>query len=224
MRVDRSSGRLTGPAASDRGADGPSGNSLWGLVAGNVFAVVLALWQGGSLGFLLWPFWIQSVVIGWYNVRRMLALQRFAVDGFRINGQPAQETPQTRRSTALFFAVHYGLFHLAYLVFLLVMFVPAREEWVWIAVATAGFVLHHRFAFVRFCAADRDRRPNIGSMMFLPYVRVFPMHLAIIGGAAVLDSGATGWAIVLFGALKTLADVLMERWEQSLLKPADGAG
>lgn len=195
----------------------PPRGALLGLVASNALAVALALWQGWSFGFLLWPFWIQSVVIGWYNVRRMLALQRFAVDGFQINGRPAQETPQTRRSTAGFFVLHFGTFHFVYLLFLLTLFLPQEGEWPWIALATAGFVLHHRFAFVRFRAADRTGRPNIGSMMFLPYVRVFPMHLAIIGGAAFLGSGATGWAIVIFGALKTLADVLMELWEQSLI-------
>ena len=54
-------------------------------------------------------------------------------------------------------------------------------------------------------AADQQGRPNIGGVMFLPYLRIVPMHLTIIVG---IGAGYTG-GVVLFGALKTLADALM---------------
>ena len=57
----------------------------------------------------------------------------------------------------------------------------------------------------RIMAADQQGRPNIGGVMFLPYLRIVPMHLALIIG---LSAGYAG-GMLLFATLKTLADALM---------------
>jgi hypothetical protein len=53
--------------------------------------------------------------------------------------------------------------------------------------------------------------------MFLPYLRILPMHLTIIlGGLASRDGGA--WTLVLFTLLKTAADVAMHVAEQAIFR------
>ncbi|HZE59049.1 MAG TPA: DUF6498-containing protein [Burkholderiales bacterium] len=96
-------------------------SSLWSLVAANILVLALALYLHWSFGSLLLLYWTQSVVIGAANVCRILGLERFSTEGFTVNGRPVEPTPETKRRTAGFFAGHYGVFHLGYLVFLLVM-------------------------------------------------------------------------------------------------------
>ena len=60
---------------------------------------------------------------------------------------------------------------------------------------------------------EQQQKPNIGSMMFFPYLRIIPMHLTIIFGGAIIQGRGDGvgvrLAMLLFMGLKTGADVLM---------------
>ena len=88
------------------------------LLLANAATLAAALVLDWPAGWLLWPYWIQSVVIGWFARKRMLGLYRFSTDGFTSNDQPVPENAQGKRSTANFFTLHYGFFHLCYLIFL----------------------------------------------------------------------------------------------------------
>lgn len=208
-------GVVAGPAAHPAPLDR---RSLVLLVAANVFTLVLALAQDWPIALLLWPYWVQSVVIGVFSYRRIMGLQRFSTEGFRINRRSVAPTDEARRTTACFFALHYGLFHLAYALFLSVQQMPARD-WLWVGVAAVGFLYNHWQSFERFHEADRQGCPNIGTLMFLPYLRVVPMHLAVIVGAAVPWTGA----VLLFGLLKTAADCVMHVAEHRILARAGRA-
>lgn len=208
---------------------GRSDRAVYGILASNALTLAVALWQDWPLVLLLWPYWLQSVVIGWYARRRILALTRFSTEGFRIGGSEVEATEATKRSTANFFAIHYGFFHFGYLVFIAVvgavgMFgrAPGLSDFGLIALLGVAFWWTHRDSHRRNLAADVAGEGNIGTLMFLPYLRVFPMHVTIILGG-MLSGGS--WALLLFTALKTVADVLMHvvehRWLQK--EPAVGA-
>ena len=184
-----------------------------GIVAANLLAIGLAWWQHWPLVTLLWPYWLQSVIIGWYSRKRILSLGPFSLantDGFDKGSDEA-----TKRSTARFFVLHYGAFHLVYAVFLwnlttrgmrgMAPYHVTPLDVVFMAMIAVSFVLTHRATYQRIMAADQQGKPNIGGVMFLPYLRVVPMHLTIILGVA---AGYTG-GVMLFAGLKTLADVLM---------------
>jgi hypothetical protein len=118
------------------------------------------------------------------------------------------EDDSGKRSTANFFAFHYGFFHAGYLVFLL------DSHWVdglwnWLALLACGvsFVLSQRATYAVQHAADLRTAPNLGALMFTPYLRVVPMHLGIIFGAGIGDGT---WLLVLFTALKTASDIALD--------------
>src|SRR5947207_14359626 len=90
----------------------PSG--VWGVIATNVVAIGIAWWQHWPLVTLLWPYWIQSVVIGWYSRRRILALREVSVENTTGFDQGSPE--QTKRRTAHFVTLHYGIIHVVYAV------------------------------------------------------------------------------------------------------------
>ena len=55
------------------------------LVLANAATLAGALYFDWNVGWLLWPYWMQSVVIGWYARKRMLSLHRFSTEGFTSN-------------------------------------------------------------------------------------------------------------------------------------------
>jgi len=65
-------------------------------------------------------------------------------------------------------------------------------------------------------ASDALGKPNLGKLMFLPYLRILPMHLTIIFGII----GGSTFSILFFVALKTIADVLLGRFDRNIASKA----
>jgi len=104
--------QLTRPRTSESGpAPVEADGSIWMLVMTNLFVLAVALASGWRLIDMMLVFWIQSVVIGVSYLARIASLKQFSTENFRINDLPVDPTPETRRSTAIFFAFHYGFFH-----------------------------------------------------------------------------------------------------------------
>ena len=194
-----------------------SPQSTHSLVVVNVVTLAVALGLDWPVSTLMWPYWIQSVVIGYYSRKRILALGRFSTENFTMNDQPVSATPATQRSVANFFTLHYGFFHFGYLMFLIKQ-APALHWWDalgWLALGLS-FAWNHRLSFQQNVESDRQGTPNIGTLMFLPYARILPMHFTIILGGTLAGGGSR--AVLVFGALKTVADVLMHYVEHRVLQ------
>lgn len=190
----------------------PSTRHLLLANAATLCAALLLRWPAG---WLLWPYWLQSVVIGWYARKRMLGLARFGTAGFTSNGRRVPEDdPVSKRSTASFFTLHYGAFHLGYLLFLCKEHaLHARWDWLVLFACGASFVLSQRETYAVQHAADLRGRPNLGTLMFTPYLRIVPMHLAILLGAKLGGSTAM---LVGFTTIKTLSDLLLDHIDRRM--------
>lgn len=223
----------------------PADHAVLGIIGANALTLVLALWQDWGLLGLMWPFWMQSVIIGWYARQRMLKLDRFSTEGLKFNDRPVDPTPASQHKVANFFLLHYGFFHFAYFVFLVMAtadgaadgMLPVRNEntgemmmfevgqvypldWLLFAALGVAFWRSHRASHQEHVQADLARVPNLGTLMFIPYARVIPVHLTIVLGA-VLGSGVV-WLFVL---MKTVADVVMHKVEHRVLQSGTaGAG
>ncbi len=140
------------------------GASARNLILANIITLIAALVFQWEVAWLLWPYWIQSVIIGIYARKRMLDLAQFSTDGFTSNDQPVPENEQGKRSTANFFVLHYGGFHLGYLVFLLA---EHRVSGLWnmsiLLACGVSFVLSQRTTYAVQHAADLRGKPNLGS-------------------------------------------------------------
>jgi hypothetical protein len=201
--------------------------ALRGVVLMNVAVVLGALVAGDGVVMLMIPYWTQSVVIGLFNARRIAALREFRTAGLKINGRVVEATPSVQRQTWVFFLIHYGFFHFIYLMFMGVFSTMARSggafsgfgsptgySSVWLLVTAVGYLVSEGREHAADRAADDANPPNIGNLMFAPYVRIIPMHLTIIVGALI-----GGWgAVLLFGTLKTMADVAMLKVERQIFE------
>lgn len=194
--------------------------AVLGIILSNVFAIAVVLLTNGGLLTLLWPYWAQSLVIGFYARRRILA--RGAHDS---------------RGTASLFVLHYGIFHIGYCVFFATLtsqagttgVVPVNFngemrdfavgtvsllDAVSIVAISISFIFSHRASHREHLAADVRGQPKVNTLVAIPYVRIIPMQVIIILG--VLTGAELG--LVLFGGLKTAADVIMHKVEHRMLQ------
>lgn len=208
------------PTASPASAPDPAlGRGLAGIALGNALTLAIALWQQWTALDLLWPFFLQSLVIGYYARRRLLLAPQLTVGNITINGRRVTDPEEARRFFRWFFVMHFGIFHAVYLVFLLTASQPAqaRADWLLYGLLGIGFWIAHRASHRAHVAADTAGPRSAGLLMFMPYLRVIPMHLAIIVMAS-LDAGRhDAWFVIMFMALKTLADLGTHLLEHRLL-------
>ncbi len=191
--------------------------STWALLGSNIWVLILYLKDGSDLGTILVVYWIQSVIIGFFNFIRIINLKEFSTEGFLVNGRAVEPTRKTKIQVAWFFAFHYGFFHLIYAIFLIVVFIAPKNSGTislsLILGSAAILFANHLFSF--FYNRNRDTgEENIGQIMFLPYARILPMHLMIIFG--IFLKGTIGMIIFMF--MKTIADLTMHIFEHKKLK------
>jgi len=185
-----------------------SDSSLWGLVTSNLIIIAWALIEGWSLSPLMWIYWCQSAIIGFFWFFKLWGLKEFSTKDLKINGRSVRPTERTKKETAVFFLVHYGFFHLGYVVFL---FIQHSDIAVFPIVTSAGiFFIYQAYSHFYNRKWLTETKPNIGTMMFFPYARIIPMHLTIIFGAAL----SSLFPLALFLLLKLLADAIMHTVER----------
>ena len=196
----------------------PGRAGLRAILAANAATLAMAIWQDWPLAFLMWPYWIQSMVIGWFARERILALRSYAEGGFLLDGRSATAPPRTQRQYANLLVLHYGLAHVLYLA-VMIETLPAigARDWALFALGGAGFWLAHRHSHRLNVAADTHAVHRIGALVFLPYVRVVPMHLCIVLATSAMVP-ASWVALISFTVLKIAADAFMHvaehRWLQ----------
>ena len=89
------------------------------------------------------------------------------------------------------------------------------------------FFLNHLFSFWYNRKEFEGEKPNIGKIMFFPYARIIPMHLAVMAyGVFTIFSGIAGFELyfiplILFLVLKTFSDLIMHLAEHNKFKDFD---
>lgn len=193
------------------------------LILANLFTILVAVLARWNLFEVLWIYWGQNVIIGFYNWRRILCLKQFSTAGLATeSGRTLAPTRANQRHNASFFAMHYGFFHVGYLSLLCEKGTADLTGLGLFSVATCIvlFAISSHSSFRHTLERDASSMPSLLGVMFFPYVRVFPMHLTVmIGGACLGAFGghhakpttavAVTLTLVLFLILKTGADVLM---------------
>ncbi|MEI8175042.1 MAG: DUF6498-containing protein, partial [bacterium] len=170
------------------------------------------------------------IIIGIFNFIRILTFKEFSTDKFTINNQSIFPTKRIKIFAAFFFLFHYGMFNFGYFIFVLVnpfsinTILNAKNSsrsvfTTTVAIGIAIFFINHAFSFFYNRKADDKRRPNIGRLIFFPYVRILPMHitifLIILLGAFVGGIVESSGTLLLFLILKMIADVLSHIFEHA---------
>lgn len=186
------------------------------VLAFNLFLLVDFLVEPGNSGQIMLLFWFQSILIGLSNVIQMFALKQ--IKPFSVNGELRTDRG-VRIQMGIFFLFHYGIFHFVYLVFIAVFnarILLAGRNWTTILLGFGLLFLGFVSALPGQIKFNRGRQMDIGLMFFSPYLRVIPMHAAILAGAYLAGGNN---AFLLFLILKTGVDLVTEwmygrKWEQ----------
>jgi hypothetical protein len=192
--------------------------ATWGLITANLSVIFFAVIDNLTATEVLWMYWIQSVIIGAFNFFRIITLKNFSTEGFKQNGKSVSPTKAAKISTAIFFLFHYGFFHLVYGIFLATFPVILHEEKstgiFYLLFPSIVFLINYGIEFYKEQTTTTDEVPNLGTLMFMPYLRIIPMHLTIILGGFIAAVGSfagvkTSLAVILLlMGLKTFVDLI----------------
>jgi hypothetical protein len=169
------------------------------LLAGNALCIWYFVDDTKGFSNIIWVYWCQRVIIGLFNFFDLLTIKNYSAKDFKINDAPV--TNENKGCMAWFFLLHYGGFHTAYFVFLVVRY-HAGIDMSFLLLGIGAFFLESLLTFSRKKIIEREKALNIGHIFFLPYLRIIPMHLTI------LVPSFLGWTpSLLFVVLKTVADI-----------------
>ena len=188
--------------------------SAYVLIASNLLTLILAIVYNWDVIIILWGYWSQSVIIGLFNVAKLLSFKNFSVKELKVNNQAVTAaTTGIKLFLAGFFAFHYGFFHFVYALFLSDFGSFGAST---TTIASSGllimvgiFFLNHLFSFVYNYKKDSKKMQNIENVFFAPYARIIPMHLTIIFGGLMFMLGAHLVTLLIFIGVKTMADLAM---------------
>lgn len=171
------------------------------LILSNLITIILAVIFSWSIMIILWSYWLQSVIIGFFNFFKILSLKNYSAERVKLGA-------------AVFFAFHYGFFHLAYALFLAGFSFFSQSisfgDLTFVLLSGIIFFFNHLFSFLYFKNKSNKKNQNIGSVMMFPYLRIIPMHFIIVFGGIFLVTGiGSVFVLILFLLLKTAADLAM---------------
>lgn len=182
------------------------------LLLANLFAICSFIFGGGSITQVLITFWLQSVIIGVVNVFRILRTKPRTVKYLGSSND-------NNLYYALFFVIHYGAFHIAYLVYLLGLGFGSeansafnlKEQSAGISIVALTinsvlFAIHHISTYRQESLSES----NILAIFFKPYARVVPMHVVLIAAGHILNlHGVDMILFVIFTLLKMITDLVL---------------
>ncbi|GLQ22951.1 hypothetical protein GCM10007853_08250 [Algimonas ampicilliniresistens] len=174
------------------------------LIVINLIPLVGVFAFGWNAGFLMLVYWMETVVIGLFNIPKLLTSRRGR------EGSPWWLIWLGNLFITAFFCVHYGMFNFGHVMFLQTLFdlPPIGLD---VLIVAGGLSLSHAFSLIVNWFGKREYdEVAVNEQMFKPYGRVVIMHVAIILGGFFLvgSDGAALGPLVFLVALKTGSDVL----------------
>lgn len=194
------------------------------LVVANLVPLVGVFWLGWDAFSLVLLFWLENVVIGFFNILRMATAQG---DG---SGSVAKKLFMIP-----FFTFHYGFFTLAQGVLLFAIFgkaaglestqpgeIPAIA-WQQVVALGLGWTLLTLFAshgvsfLTNTLAAGEYKQAKVDRLMGRPYGRVVIMQFTVLfGGFLAQMTGSNRWALLVLVVAKLVVDLSSHQKERKI--------
>jgi Family of unknown function (DUF6498) len=175
--------------------------ALWFLLLANGYLIYYCYKNPDEFNTVVWVFYFQSLLIGLFNFLNLLLIKNPAPGSLSINKMPVSK--ENMGCTAIFFLIHYGFFHLVYLIFLIAQFTKGAD-FKFVLIAVAIFLAESIIQFIRSQSRKTETPVNAGLQFITPYLRIVPMHLMIL-----LPSFLGVKTSIIFLFLKTVADAGM---------------
>tara|TARA_R110002049_G_scaffold252264_2_gene427433 strand:+ start:157265 stop:157870 length:606 start_codon:yes stop_codon:yes gene_type:complete len=181
------------------------------LIVGNLVPIIGVLFFEWQLFPLILLYWLENIVIGVFNVFRMLTCS-------------GSEPLLKRVFLTLFFSVHYGMFCFGHGTFVVDLFgdeldsIPAALQLIshnGMQLALIALMISHGFSFLQnYLIRGEFKKMSVSEVMFSPYRRIIVLHVFIIfGGMALQTFGVTQSGLILLAIVKIVADLIAHKIE-----------
>jgi len=191
------------------------------LILANMIPVFGVLFLGWEVFPILVLYWMENVIVGIFNVLKMLVCTPEGTVGWQKNALHWT----SKMGTIVFFCFHYGIFTLVHGIFVFAMFGGFWENTesdsffddifsspVTAQILFGAFVIFisHGVSFItNYIGKGEYKKVTVSELMGQPYSRVVILHLTILlGGGLVSFLGAPVFALLLLVVLKIGIDVL----------------
>lgn len=207
-------------------------DSLVVMVLANLIPLGGVLFAGWEVGQLLMIYWAENLVIGFYNILKMITCTGAGLGmqgqllGREINIDPKLAGKFSTGMNVLkvflvpFFTVHYGIFCMVHGMFVLHFAGGSKgmEPWDLVHVIRQDLLLpvmvlglSHGYSFVRnYLLGGEFRTASPPALMFAPYGRIVLLHVSLIfGGFAVMAMGSPMGILILLVLGKIAMDLVL---------------
>lgn len=198
------------------------GPSVWLLLISNLFPAVMVLKGGWELGELLVLYWLESLIIGFFNIFKIILSGKSLPPSKGRELFPASVPAVILAGKillALFFCFHFGIFMAVHGVFLFGLVLggfwgrfETADIWFYfykLRLPLSVLFISHGFSFfANYISGGERLRTSPFEAMQGPYSRIVVMHLTILAGAFLTAALKGGSAfLVVFVFLKILFDL-----------------
>jgi len=181
--------------------------SAYSLILVNLFPLYAVLFLKWTLFSIMFLYWLENVIVGFYNIFKMAKAKGTQTLNFTLNGKPASECGNG--AVIGFFILHYGIFMTVHGVFVFVLFGPptmAPADFTWAFLLL--FISHGISYFYNFIGRKEYETVSLSQQMAKPYSRLVIMHITILaGGFAAKVIGEPIWALMVMIVVKTAIDL-----------------
>jgi hypothetical protein len=211
------------------------------LIVANLVPLFGALFFGWGVFLVLITYWIESAVIGFYTILKMIISKGIA----NQNAPVSLVLKQKKIADNLvmnhlmkiflvpFFMIHYGGFMSVHLIFIFAIssmsntgFPSLTESLLTISIAAISLFVSHGLSFYyHFIKEKQYEKAVAAAIMMSPYPRIVVMHLTLIfGGFFILAAQIPAALISLFIILKIFVDLTAHRKEHNrFLRTSQGS-
>lgn len=196
--------------------------STWVLVLTNVITISAAYVQQWPFSTILWVYWCQTLIIGFFAFFRAISLADLSPGGVEHLSRRLHHAGRLR--AGVLFLAHFTLVQFCLTFTLWALIGPIQSVKLSILIPSALlFFGNHLFSYVYHKKSDRIIYKNIGLSFFRPYLRLLPILVSLLFAGMVIaafylvrDQQLVPVAFLMLFVCKTGADVSAHRFEHGL--------
>jgi len=185
--------------------------SSFSLLLANSIPLLGVCFLGWKLADILILYWSENLVIGFFNVIKMVKVR-----GRKKTSPHTRDVPRQGPIFAIiFFILHYGGFTLGHGVFVFLAFgKPDIDLYALLFTFLFLFTSHSISFYKNFIKAGEFQRTSVDKLFLQPYSRVVVMHISIIGGGFFIQAlGTPVLALLVMVVIKSVIDLHSHRRE-----------
>ncbi|MBU0612446.1 hypothetical protein KKB10_00365 [Patescibacteria group bacterium] len=219
-----------------------SSTSAKTLLSVNFIPLVGVMFFEWSLFSIMLLYWLENIVIGFYNVLKMLRADGISAEGLKIGGKQVKSV--AKLGFVIFFVFHFGIFALVHGVFVFTIFgitslsgtslvnqgtIPWSEiawpdvSFLGILFALLMLIVSHGISYRKnYIQNGEYKKVSAAQQLFKPYGRVISMHFIILISAFVIAGlGYSVFTATILIAIKTVIDLFTHNREHTKMSMSD---